>query len=91
MAAADTRPSSKLRKSGMLVHGKPLCTPPIHCDLEPALLPLQYLSPLRELWRRGHLEFGYWSFFGIWGLGFGASPGRFIESIFDCRHNQQMR
>jgi hypothetical protein len=30
------------------------------------------------------LEFGYWSFLGIWCLGFGASPGRFKEEARKC-------
>jgi YfiR/HmsC-like len=36
------------------------------------------------------LEFGYWSFFGIWSLGFGASPGWFMEretAVFDLRRS----
>jgi len=43
------------------------------------LLPLRYLCRLVRGWRRGpgrggNLQFGHWSFFGIWSLGFGASP-----------------
>src|SRR5258705_8948147 len=34
---------------------------------------LPLLLRRRGLGRGGHLEFGYWSFFGIWSLGFGTS------------------
>jgi hypothetical protein len=38
------------------------------------------LLPLLHRGRGGYLEFGYWSFFGIWSFGFGASPDRFMET-----------